>query len=84
MKLETGTQPQLNKILEIKKGVYICFSNEALLPTLEELEQTVFVHAMMVYGNRLSWVAKALGISRQTVLAKCRKYGIPRPYMVRK
>lgn len=43
---------------------------------LDELEKNMIVKAMSLYGNNLSKVALALGLTRQTLYRRLEKYGI--------
>ncbi len=45
--------------------------------TLEEIEKEMIIRSIKEYGNNLSKVAKALGLSRGTLYRRLEKYGIP-------
>ena len=55
-------------------GVPVSESQEIL--TLKELEKRAIKQAIDQLGNNLSKVAKSLGISRNTLYEKLRRYGI--------
>lgn len=63
-----------NKSLEITHDENIDFKTNSF--NLEELEMRAISGAMSLYNNNMTKVAKALGISRNTLYLKIKKYNI--------